>query len=1404
MKNQLLRFTRRLPAAGLGLVLSAPLLAQDDPSVDDALAFELSPFEVRTEGEDIGYRATDTLAGIRMRSDLRDVASAISVVSEQFLRDTGATDNQTLLQYTTGTEVSGTLGNYSDLGSVSPDDTGIRTRPQSATRVRGLVEADLTRDFFLTLIPWDSYNTPRVDIQRGPNSILFGVGSPGGIINADIEGATIGADNGEIELRVGSHGSTRASFNINQTVIEDQLAVRVAALHDRTEYRQRPAYDRDRRLYGAVRIEPDLLKFENARTIINANFETGRIQANRPRVGTPMDHITPWFLTDAHEMHSSRPYNEAGETYLGTVRPMLSHSGYNPFINRNIGSSTETLGFIDMYPNLNIGAAALHNYVEEENREPGDYYQTWFPTSERWLAPGSTGGGFGGSWAGHNALGFAGIFPDPSSSQLSSFTPMLSVSPSTLGNYAIGARRGEIVEDGNIAGLRWPSLGVVSLAGFQQYASGFGPEDTADPFRFASEGVYRDRSIQNTGIFDFYDELLDGENKEEWNDFDAFNIGIEQLFFGDRLGFQLAYDNQEYTEGRIDLLGGAPGLYIDVLSHLPMAQVNDGGEYVAVANPNFGRPLVMGTGGGNFESTTEFETYRFSPYVRIDFERDVFRGDSLLSRMANFILGEHTLSGLLERHEQSNVNYSWTQWAVTPETYMDWTNGYRQDLPPVLGERQPPIISYLGPQLSSASNYPNLGIRGLRARQSLYSAPAYYFNSRYDYANAPDPGDPWADGTLLGIGPNQVGLSGAPAQAENPLNYIGWTQPTTAEVLTWDNPAHRDNLYTGWDETRQVLESWAIVDQWRLMDNHVVFTGGLRKDKLRSYAHSFKTDADGVPQITGRPTTNDPALTDHYTDVERDGTIAWDYPWDEVQQSQYTSELLKTYGIVVKSPEFVNRHLPLDMDFTVFYNYSENFQPEGSRVDIFGENISPPTGETEEYGFSVSALDERVSVRVNWFETKVQNQTMPRTYSGQANTDFVAWTGDELKRGLQFSHPVLWVDRAVNNPDPVIAAEARERLIATNISDFMFAVLPDGTVLDSGADIKAEAATLVDNPDVFISAYGLDGVASEDWTEAQLRTAHEQAVYYAESYVRDLYTTENAERVLTLTGYGEGFQALPSSDADRQMLQNWLANAPDSFGNYPDFMYSLYGKHNPLAGKEGGIPEQDYRPNVAITGDTVSKGVEFEVFLRPTPNWDIMMNATKVDAVRQNLAGSMSDWIEARWESYAGPGGDMLWWQGNAFSETGRFRFGTHAYYDYVLARAEEGNTVPELRPWRFNIITNYRFTEGALDGFSVGGGYRWQDSNIIGYGVIEDPVTGAGSYDVSRPFHGPSEDAVDLWIGYTGPLTDAIDWRIQLNVRDAFSDGDLIPVTTNPDGSVALWRISEGRRWELTTGLMF
>src|SRR5688572_18629871 len=77
-----------LPRAAAQAV--APVAA---PSASEETV-ELSPFIVEAEA-DTGYAAKYTLAGTRIRTELKDLPSSISVVTKQFLQDTGGVNNET-------------------------------------------------------------------------------------------------------------------------------------------------------------------------------------------------------------------------------------------------------------------------------------------------------------------------------------------------------------------------------------------------------------------------------------------------------------------------------------------------------------------------------------------------------------------------------------------------------------------------------------------------------------------------------------------------------------------------------------------------------------------------------------------------------------------------------------------------------------------------------------------------------------------------------------------------------------------------------------------------------------------------------------------------------------------------------------------------------------------------------------------------------------------------------------------------------------------------------------------------------------------------------------------------------------------------------------------------------------
>mgnify|MGYP002629537813 CR=1 FL=1 len=298
--NWLSRMMSGLAVAVLTGAPSAAMAQEDEEAV-----YDLSPFTVDS-GDSEGYAATSTLAGTRLKTNLRDIAATISVVTKDFLEDTDSTDLKELLIYTANTEVTGPIGNLANEGTRTGENTvsEIFSTNTATTRVRGLANATLTRNYYESLIPMDSYNTERVTINRGANSILFGVGSPAGIINTGLI-APIFNDRTEVSGRVGSYGSYRGSFDVERVLIEDKLSIRATGLYEDIKFQQDPAFEEDQRIFLAAtwKITDDFT--------VRANIEGGNISSNLPRQFPLVDMVSMWFDPQAHPEGLIQPTHDA-------------------------------------------------------------------------------------------------------------------------------------------------------------------------------------------------------------------------------------------------------------------------------------------------------------------------------------------------------------------------------------------------------------------------------------------------------------------------------------------------------------------------------------------------------------------------------------------------------------------------------------------------------------------------------------------------------------------------------------------------------------------------------------------------------------------------------------------------------------------------------------------------------------------------------------------------------------------------------------------------------------------------------------------------------------------------------------------------------------------------------------
>lgn len=1131
----------------------------------------LSPFVVEAE-EDSGYSARATLAGTRIRTELKDVGSSISVVTQKFMQDTNSRNLTDLMVYTPSTEVSGQGGNYLGQGA-NTYLTGAPSGASTTTRVRGLAQADNTRDFFLTDIPFDSYNVGRVDLQRGPNAILFGIGSPAGIVNTSLNQAAFRNSN-EIENQVDNYGTVRFSADFNRVLIPQELAVRVSLLKDETKYRQKPAYKSDERVYGALRWDPGFLAKGSAHTSITATFEAGDVKRNDPINTPPLDAITPWFF------------------------------GYS--------AADRARGFSAAYVTPEQ-EAAMGRYL-------GNGQVT--STSDPWLgAPGNRV--FDGTVTMFNGASQGPTF----ASQVKNWPGNGADNPANV----LGANG-------------WK--GITTYNSYAANAQLLG----------STIGGFKARSLTDPTVFDFYNNLLPGPNQMQYNRFNAFNAAFRQTFLNDKLGVELAYNRQKATFGQTNFVNNdATSVSIDI-----MRTLIDG-----TPNPNFLRPVVYAGPGGFGWTESLRQDLRATAFGELNFA-DITGRDSVVTK----IFGRNVFTGLVTQQKTDRFTGN------GPRYFIDAA------FPPALAA----------------------GAINQASRNDIFAI----------YLGAPLTGDTASGINLQGI-KDTIVPTGTPT-----VNYYNnethtW-QRLDQPIVNNDLADNRGKVYTGARKTADKVESSAIVWQGYWLDGTIIPMFGYRTDK-----DTFR-DAGNAPSL-GQ------GIIDPFAP-------SFQLPTTSIQNTVRS----KTYSIVTHLPNSWRDRLPGRLDVSLIYNKSENFQPDSSRRDLLGNPVANPAGNTKEYGIAISALDDRITLKVAHYETRVSNATL----SGNIGNNY-------------------YLIGAVETWGQAAAVAFKNSLAP-------------------GGPLSGMASTLY--------GYTSDG---------------HQVTWHP-----DEPTPVNPDPSDPNKGYS---QAALDAIYQRELasINAWLS--PEQ--QVPDSFQQAWGMSDY---KTGGQAQNYGAAGVAVTGDTLSKGTEVELIANPVKGLDISINVSKTFATQTNLAKSYVDWINKRYDQFLNtPAGEMRLWGGEddsqsaarnvygAGGETALGKFTRETMANYWLWQALEGSNVPELRPWRVNVTTNYAFQNSTFKGFNIGGAYRWQSADKTGFPVI-GAGTGADPYrfDVNHPYSGSPEGIFDGWIGYQRKLTDKISWRVQLNVRNIFAENNLQRVTVQPDGSPAAYRIQEPRTIILSNTISF
>lgn len=337
---------------------------------------ELSPFEVTTEG-DIGYLAGNSVSGSRFNSKLSDTPATLTVFTEEFLADLGASGVGDILEYGVNANV--------DFDQNRPDPTMFfldgALNNQVRINNRGLIGSTLA-DFFQTAIPTDSYNTGRFDLASGPNSVLFGVAAASGSLNTTTKQAILDRQRYSGRLQFGSYGEFRAEVDANVNVIQDRVGLRVMGMHSESDGWKNYSDQEADRLTVSGKVKP----FKNWGTTLVANYEEGELKKMWFRPFALADNVSFWeTLPDSERLIDNRtPVSPVDAAARGTERLF---GGQHFFVSNDNRTFSANLSGIPLYTSASFFEGStnfngLPGFKDRPFRDTNGNLQTLLPTSE--------------------------------------------------------------------------------------------------------------------------------------------------------------------------------------------------------------------------------------------------------------------------------------------------------------------------------------------------------------------------------------------------------------------------------------------------------------------------------------------------------------------------------------------------------------------------------------------------------------------------------------------------------------------------------------------------------------------------------------------------------------------------------------------------------------------------------------------------------------------------------------------------------------------------------------------------------------------------------------------------------------------------------------------------------------
>lgn len=335
------------PLAGaLCLALTAPAFAAEPPSVDP----------VQVYGERSDYHVGASRTATKTDTPLLDVPQSVTVVSKQQIEDQAIQSMADAVRYVPGIGIIQGEGNRD----------GLVFRGNSST-------ADLFIDGMRDDVQYyrDTYNIDRIEVFKGPNAMIFGRGSPGGLLNRVTKVADWSPFR-EVAVQAGSWDKKRLTADFNQP-INDAASFRVTGVYEDSEgFRDGVELKREG-------INPTLSLRPGENTLITLGYEYFHDERTADR-GIPSRPATQTFNGTRYPVDTDR------ETFFGDPEgspTWVDVNAFNALIENDFGGGvllrnrTRYADYDKLYQNVfpgsvnsawtTVALSAYNNRTQREN-----------------------------------------------------------------------------------------------------------------------------------------------------------------------------------------------------------------------------------------------------------------------------------------------------------------------------------------------------------------------------------------------------------------------------------------------------------------------------------------------------------------------------------------------------------------------------------------------------------------------------------------------------------------------------------------------------------------------------------------------------------------------------------------------------------------------------------------------------------------------------------------------------------------------------------------------------------------------------------------------------------------------------------------------------------------------------